>query len=79
MHYTIVLKHWCCTQGVMYCMTHNCFYPALDLFLAMGVAYMTLVLLKIKEIYKVYFNKRVMNHFIIQEQNDKKIVIPTHL
>ena len=55
----------------MYCMAHDCFYPALGLFLAMRVAYMTLVLLKIKEINKVHFEEKVLNHFITQEQNDR--------
>ena len=31
----------------MYCMAHDCFYPALDLFLAMRVTYMTLISLKV--------------------------------
>ena len=55
----------------MYSIAHNCFYPALGLFLAMRVTYMTLVLLKIKEINKVHFKKKVLNHFITQEQSDR--------
>ena len=55
----------------MYCMAHDCFYPALGLFLAMRVTYITLVLLKIKEINKVHFEEKVLNHFITQEQNDR--------
>ena len=52
-------------------MAHDCFYPALGLFLAMRVTYMTLVLLKIKDINKVHFKEKVLNRFIAQEQNDK--------
>ena len=43
----------------MYCMAHDCFYPALGLFLAMRVAY------------KVHFEEKVLNCFITQEQNDR--------
>ena len=42
-------------------------------------AYMTLVLLEIKEINKVHFKEKVLNHFITQEQNDGKNDIATHL
>ena len=52
-------------------MSYDCFYPALGVFLAMRVAYMTLVLLKIKEINKVQFEEKVLNHFITQEQDDR--------
>ena len=45
-------------------MAHDCFYPALGLFLAMRVAYMTLVLLKTKEINKVHFEEKVLNHLL---------------
>ena len=55
----------------MDCMAYDYFYPALGFFLAMRVDYMTLVLLKIKEINKVHFKEEVLNHFITQEQNDK--------
>ena len=55
----------------MYCMAHNCFYQALGLFLAIRVTYMTLVLQKIKEINKVHFKEKFLNHFITQEQNDR--------
>ena len=49
-------------------MAQDCFYPALGLFLAMKVTYMTLVLLKTEEINKVHFEEKVL---IIQEQNDR--------
>ena len=52
-------------------MTHDSFYPALGLFLAMTVTYMTLVLLKTEEINKIHFEEKVLNHFITQEQNDR--------
>ena len=55
----------------MYCMAHDFFYPALGLLPAMRIAHITLVLLKIKEINKVYFEEKVLNHFITQEQNDR--------
>ena len=48
----------------MYCMTHDHFYPALGLFLAMTVTYMTLVLLKTKDINKVHFEEKVLNHLL---------------
>ena len=63
----------------MYCMAQDCFYPALGLFLAMTVTYMTLVLLKTEEINKIHFEEKVLNHFITQEQNDRQNVIATHL
>ena len=65
--YNITVVH----KAVMYCMAHDYVYPALGLFLAMRVTYMTLVLLKIKEINKFHFKEKVLNHLINQEQNDR--------
>ena len=60
-------------KAVMYCMTHDCFYPALDLFLAMRVTYMILILIKIRRSIR-FILKRVLNHFVIQGQNDRKML-----
>ena len=52
-------------------MAHDCFYPALGLLPALRVAHMTLVLLMVKEINKVHFEEKALNHIITQEQNDR--------
>ena len=58
--YNVTVIH----KAVMYCMAHDCFYPALGLLLAMTVTYLTLVLLKKKEINKVHFQEKVLNHLL---------------
>ena len=51
----------------MYCMAHDCFYPALGLFSCYESRLHDLGITKDKR-YKVHFEEKVLNHFITQEQ-----------
>ena len=64
----------------MYCMAHDCFYPALGLFLAIYDSHLhDLGITKDKRDQWGSFRRESSEPFITQEQIDKLNVIATHL